>query len=255
MFAVAALIGQDSQWEAAVEEWLKITKGEEFHATEWESRHGSDCYYELARVIAASGLRGEGVAIDLMAFRASFPDSKTPDYAYHKYFIEVVERLITVSTEQGYKDLKFTFDRRQGQGTTGLLYNSITGQKEWADAFSFADQLSFSNRKNPRIQMADSLARETMRGFLCALEDAEPREAFRILGSADKRIWFDFLVEDYFSQWRDSLHELERTTGLYAGEYFAWIQRKKMQDNLNSRIRYMIWHDSKALRERNAQQP
>lgn len=251
VYAVAALIGLDSQWEAAVDEWLKVTKGEEFHATEWESRHGLDSYNELARVVADSGLRGQGVAIDLAEFRSAFPDLRTQDYAYHKCFIEVVNKLIEVSKEQGYKELKFTFDGRQGQGTTGLLYNSITAQKEWADAFSFADEISFGNRRNPRIQIADMVARETMRGFLCALENADPREPFRILGSADKRIWFHFLVDDYFSQWRDSLRELEKKTGLYADDYFAWIERKSMRDNLYSRIQHMIWHDAKALSDRN----
>src|ERR1700743_1229509 len=108
VYSVAALIGLDSQWESTVEEWLKITKGEEFHATEWESRHGRDSYNELARGIATSGLRGQVVAIDLAKFRAAFPDLKTLDYAYHKCFIEVVDKLIAVSMEQGYKDLKFT---------------------------------------------------------------------------------------------------------------------------------------------------
>jgi hypothetical protein len=247
VFAVAALVGPDSVWDSAVGEWIKVTEGKEFHAAEWESHHGRESYLQLARVVQSSGLRGQGVAIDLPAFRAAFPDLKTQDYAYHKCFIEVVDKLIKVSAEQGYKELKFTFDGRQGQGTTGLLYDSITAQKGWADAFFFADEISFGNRKNPRIQIADMVARETMRGFLCARENVEPKEPLRILGHADKRIWFDFLVEDYFSQWRDGLRELEKTTGLYADEYFAWIERKSMQDNLYSRIQYMIWHDAKAL--------
>jgi hypothetical protein len=251
VFAVAALVGLESQWEAAEEEWLKITKGREFHTNQWaSSSYGKDSYDDLARVIGSSGLRGQGVAIDLKEFRTAFPDLRTQDYAYHKCFIETVDRLVKVSAEQGYKDLKLTFDGRQGSGTTGLLYDSITAQKEWADAFDFADEISFGNRKNPRIQMADMLARETMRGFLSAIENVEPKEPYRILGRSNERIWFDFLVEDYFSQWRNALRELEEKTGLYANEYFAWIKRKNMQDNLNSRIRYMIWHDAEALRKK-----
>jgi hypothetical protein len=251
VFAVAALVGLESQWEAAAEEWLKITKGREFHANQWEtSPHGRDSYNDLVRVISSSGLRGQGVAIDLKEFRAAFPDLQTQDCAYHKCFIETLDRLIKVSADQGYKDLKLTFDGRQGSGTTGLLYDSITAQKEWADAFDFADEISFGNRKNPRIQMADMLARETMRGFLSAIENADPKEPFGILGRSEERIWFDFLVEDYFSQWRSALRELEERTGLCANGYFAWIKRKNMQDNLNSRIRYMIWHDAQALRKK-----
>lgn len=251
VFAVAALVGLDSQWEMAVGEWLKITKGEEFHANKWESKRGRDSYNDLAQVISASRLRGQGVALDLQKFRAAFPDLQSQDWAYHKCFIEVVDKLIKVSAELGYKALKLTFDRRQGQGTTNLLYNSIIAQREWADAFSFANEISFADRKNPRIQMADMFARETMRGFLCALNDESPREPFRILGSSDRRIWFDFLVEDYFAQWRDGLRELERTTGLHAEGYIAWIKHKSMQDNLNSRIRYMLWKDAEALRSEN----
>jgi len=247
VYAVAALIGPDSAWEATERDWLKLTNGEEFHATEWGSKHGYDSYNALARVIQSNGLRGQGVAIDLVAFRAAFPDLKTQDYAYHKCFIEVVDRLIKVSTEQGYKDLKFTFDGRQGQGTTGLLYHFVTANKEWADAFSFADEISFSNRKNPRIQIADMVASETMKGFLSARDNAPFREAFRILGTSNNRIWFDFLVEEYFSGWRNSLHEMEKSTGLYAHEYLAWIRRRSMQDNLNSRIRFLIWHEGTSL--------
>lgn len=251
VFAVAALVGLESQWEAVEEEWLKITKGRDFHANQWEtSPYGRDSYNDLASLLASSGLRGQGVAIDLKEFRASFPDLRTQDYAYHKCFIETLNRLLKVCADQGYKDLKLTFDGRQGSGTTGLLYDSITSQTEWADAFDFAEEISFGNRKNPRIQMADMLARETMRGFLSGIQNMEPKEPLRILGRSNERIWFDFLVEDYFSQWRNSLPRLAEETGLHGSEYFAWIKRKNMQDNLNSRIRYMIWNDAETLRKK-----
>lgn len=250
VFAVAALVGEESQWQAAEEAWLKITKGEVFHATDWKLAHGANSYNDLARVIAASGLRGQGVGLDLPAFRAAFPDLTTQDYAYHKCFIEVLDRLVQVSGELGYNDLKLTFDGRKGQGTTGLLYDCITAQPGWADAFSFADEISFGNRKNPRIQIADMVARETMRGFMSMYYGADPREPFKILGTADKRIWFHFLVEDYFSQWRDGLRELEKITGLYASEYYPWIEKKGMQDNLYSRIQFMNWRDANAWWEK-----
>lgn len=255
VFAVAALVGADSVWDSAVSEWISVTEGREFHAAEWEHEWGRDSYVQLARVIQSSGLRGQGVAIDLCAFRGAFPDLKTQDYAYHKCFIEVVDRLVKISAEQGYKDLNFTFDGRQGQGTTGLLYECLRTQREWADALSFAENISFANRKNPRIQMADLVARETMNGFLSTVNNGPYRQAFKCLGSSEQRIWFNFLLEDYFSQWRDHLPELERATGLYSHEYFAWIKRKNMQDNLNSRIMYMKWHDAKASRAKRGRQP
>lgn len=251
VYAVAALVGPDSCWDSAVSEWLKITDGREFHATEWEGKYGSDSYNSLARVIQSSGLRGEGVALDVPAFRAAFPELTTQDYAYHKCFMEAIDRLVKVSGEQGYKDLKLTFDGRQGQGTTGLLYDSITTQKEWADVFDWADEISFENRKNPRIQIADMVARETMRGFLSSTEGKPLKEPFRILGQSDERIWFTFLVGEYFPQWRKGLPDLEKKTGLYAKDYYAFIEKKSMPDNLYSRIQFMIWHDKKNFWDKN----
>jgi hypothetical protein len=247
VFAVAALVGSDDEWNAAVGEWLELTKGEDFHANSWESKHRGDSYKRLAQVIQSSGLRGYGVGIDLAAFRASIIDS-TQDYAYFKCFIEVTDKLIQISAENDYKDLTFTFDGRPGQGTTGLLYDYISSQKEWTCSLSFADQISFKDRKNPCIQMADLVARETMKGFLCALKDENYREPFRVLASSQGRLKFDFLMGEYFSQWAAGLRDLEKVTGIYASEYFAWVKQKNMQENLSSRIRYLIWHDSKNRR-------
>jgi hypothetical protein len=246
VFAVAGLVGLDFQWDETVNQWIQITKGEEFHATDWEHNHGPQSYKELVEVVRSSGLHGWGVGVDLVSFRAAFPDL-TQDYAYHKCFFEVADRLIRVSAEHGYEDLRFTFDGRQGQGTTGLLYDYISAQKEWTDLLSFAGGIAFDNRKNPRIQIADLLARETMRGFEHALRNAAYRKSFVALASSGRRIQFDFLLGEYFSQWREGLRGLEKTTGIYANEYLAWIEKKNMQDNLNSRIRYLIWYDTKVV--------
>ena len=246
VFAVAGLVALDSQWDQTVDRWLQITNGEDFHATDWQHHHGPESYEELVQVIRSSGLYGWGVAIDLASFRAEFP-GLTQDYAYHKCFIEVADRLIKLSAEHGYKDLRFTFDGRQGQGTTGLLYDYISSQNEWVDLLSFADGIAFDNRKNPRIQMADLLARETMRGCEHALRNATYRKSFVALASSDSRIQFDFLMGEYFSQWREGLRDLEKTTGIYANEYWAWIKKQNMQDNLNSRIKYLVWYEAKCL--------
>jgi hypothetical protein len=40
------------------------------------------------------------------------------------------------------------------------------------------------------------------------------------------------------------------SSGTYNLMDFAWIKRKNMQENLNSRIRYLIWLDANALREK-----
>ncbi|HLJ27641.1 MAG TPA: hypothetical protein VKY85_13095 [Candidatus Angelobacter sp.] len=262
VFAVAAIMGTDKQWEEFVPAWVDITEGQEFHAAEWEALVAHDkelldkrqkSYRKLTELIAWSGMHGWGVAVDLVSYRKAFPHI-TSDHAYHKCFIEVVERLIKDAIGLCHRDLKLTFDCRQGSGTTGRLYDWISSLPQWEGSLLFADKISFANRKNPRIQAADLLARETMKGLYDKIGPSprSMRKSLITLASSARHFQFRFLMDDYFEQMREGLaRDIERCKN----EYDGWLRKMGAQDNLDNRHRFMIWQDAQALRgERRTQE-
>jgi hypothetical protein len=74
VFAVAGVLGTEDEWQLAMREWLRRTRGLPFHAKECESNYGKDkqqhdndlaLYKDLTEILAASYLVGFAVALDL----------------------------------------------------------------------------------------------------------------------------------------------------------------------------------------------
>jgi hypothetical protein len=262
VFALAGLIGSDDQWNALVDKWLIATGGKEFHSAEWETEYANDpdtekhkanlrIYKELAQLIAISGLHGWGVGIDLAGYRKFFPHI-TQDFAYHKCFLETANRMVLKASQIGYSDLKFTFDHRQGEQNTGVLYDWMTTLPEWhATGIFFDHEISFSSRKNPRIQIADLVARETMKGLdnMIGPKKRPMRGAFTALASADDRLKFDYLMEEYFEDMKKKMPALAESEGMSESKYWEWLRQNKIQDHIGSRNRYLAWLDADKLRK------
>jgi hypothetical protein len=253
VFAVAAIIGTDEQWEAFVPQWTEITEGKEFHAAKSETDFACDpdrskhqrrleSYRKLTELIAWSGMHGWGVGIDLADYRKYFPHI-TQDMAYHKCFVEAADRLIADCVGMCHKNVEFTFDSRQGQGTTGILYEWIRSQPEWQGRILFANGMKFATRKDPRIQAADLLARETMKGLYHQI-GSKPRplrKSFITLASSCRHFQFDYLVNGYFAQMKSRLSaKIAREKRKYA----SWLKQQGAQDNTNSRHKFLIWSDT-----------
>ena len=262
VFAVAGIIGTEAQWDDLVREWDFWTEGKEFHAAEWEMEYATDpdltkhrrnlaVYAELAKAIARSGLHAWGVGIDLQGYRASFPNIDR-EFAYHKCFLEVSHRLVKEAKRLGYTELEFIFDHRQGEGVTGSLYDYAIAQPEWQETgIFFSNKISFTSRKNPRIQVADLVARETMKyleGYL-AKPQRKMRKSMATLATANRRLQFDFLMKEYFEQMKLALPRLEQEIGMTREVYDAWLAKNKITDNPGNRHRFLSWHSAKELRE------
>ncbi len=266
VFAVAGLVGTDEQWDALIDKWLAATGGREFHAAEWESEFATDpdpekhkanlrVYAQLSQLIAASGLCGWGVALDLAAYRDAFPHIDR-EFAYHKCFMETVDRLVRKAEEVGFSDLRFTFDHRQGETNTGILYEWIMALPEWNESGILFDQeVSFTSRKNPRIQVADLVARETMKHLdnMIGPKKRPIRKSLEALATTNKRLQFDFLMRSYFEDMKGKLPEAGRQLwGVGETAYVDWLRKNNMQDNFNSRLRFGMWLDADILRRRSA---
>ena len=262
VFAIAGLIGTEDQWNELVGEWLFWTEGKEFHAAEWETEFAYDpdprkhkknlaTYGELAKLIARSGIHGWAVGLDLAGYRTFFPHI-TQDLAYHKCFIEVADRLVKEAKLLGYDELGFVFDQRQGQSNTGVLYDYMSSQPEWKETgIFFEKKISFSSRKNPRIQIVDLVAREAMKFLDNELSPKKRpiRKSMIALASANQRLQFDFLMKEYFEGLKKELPHYEEMTGMKLEIYRRWLIENKIADNLGSRYRFMIWHSAKELTE------
>jgi hypothetical protein len=265
VFAVAGLLGSEEQWNALTEKWVIATQGREFHAAEWETefsndpdreKHKKNCriYAELSNLIADSGLHGWGVAIDLGAYRDCFPHVDR-DIAYHKCFVETTDRLVVTANEIGFTDLKFTFDHRQGAVNTGILYDSMVSDASWRDTGIFFDhEINFTSRKSPRIQVADLVARETMKALdnIIGPKPRPIRKSMLALATTAKtngRLKFDFLVREYFEDMKRKLPEAAAKMGMTPDAYARWIQKNNMQDNINSRHKFLVWFEAERLRK------
>jgi hypothetical protein len=258
VFAVAAIVGTDGQWDEFVSAWKKITGGQEFHAAEWESEFAKDpdrskhqkrleSYRKLTELLAWSGMHGWGVGVDLVGYRKAFPHITT-DWAYHKCFLETVIRIIRDSIGLGHRDLKFTFDGRQGQGSLTTLYDDITSWPEWAEfPLSFADEISFATRKNPKVQAADLFARETMKGLDRYLQGLPRRKSLTTLGTSCRHFQFHYLMDEYFAQMEAALREKIRRT---RKNYARWLLSVNAQDTIENRYRFKMWEDAKILRRK-----
>lgn len=258
VFAVAGLEGTESEWRALEGKWLARTGGKEFHAADCESEYASHpdrqkhkdnqaLYADLAQLIANSGLRGFGVAMDLAGHREFFTDVPQ-DISYMKCSTEVLKHFIQDSTASAEDPLEFTFDHRQeSEYNAGFLYSSMVNWNEWKGKSIFLSRkISFDSRKNPRIQAADLLARETMKHLdnMVGPIKRPTRKSMEALTSTS-RIAFDFLMREYFQGWFNAMPELQVRSGFTRDDYGAWLKENKLLDNISSRIRFLIWTQSK----------
>ena len=256
VFAVAAVVGTEAFWEAAERAWIDRTAGKVFHASTCESEFAYDAdltkhkanlalYRDLTQILAASELGGYGVALDLAAHRECLPDV-LPDAGYYKCFTDVVRRITEVSGVLG-QQVEFTFDqRRESTHNVGVLYGLLVNSPEWNTNIFMRSKIGFETRSNPRIQMADLIARETMKELdrQVGPKKRDSRQSLLVLRESGG---FRFQMHDraYCEEWRDEMPKLRAASGFTESGYAQWLQASKLRDNWSNRFRYMIWLEKK----------
>jgi len=190
-------------------------------------------YKDLTILIAQSHLHGYGLAIDLMAANRVFP--KAPDFAYYRAFLRVMQVMKNCAkTNKEVAD--FTFDiRMESEHNAGLLYG-ITKEYEPEWSPHLAEKVTFEYaRKNPRIQVADLLAREVMK----ALDNhvgpikrpmRKSWQALRETGRFDAEAY----SEEWFSDLKNKYAELERAVGFREQDYVNWLAVRNRQHNITN---------------------
>lgn len=271
VFALSLVIGTETEWEETILRWLSITRGAEFHANEFETEFVADEervkhpkrleeYRSLIDVLVDSHLAGFVFALDLGSFRELFP--QTPkDSPYSKCFTDILGVVATLTRQWNQEQanggpneeclVELTFDRRQGEGTLETLHETFMNQPEWRDEQVFATSVKFDTRQNPRIQVADLLAREGMKELDRQLtrRAPSPRKSFLALSAPVKKFNFVFRQRSYFERWQQQQAALESAVGFTDEGYSRWlsetgrVQDGVLSDNLRNRAVYLAWLD------------
>jgi hypothetical protein len=270
IFAVSGVSGSSIEWEKAIAGWIRLTKGEEFHAADWEMAGRYKESKALAEYLGDCGLvAGFSVALDLVSFREVFPNH-LKDSGYYMCFSKVIETHTRstiqwndrVASDPSFGEplieLEFTFDHRKAsEGNAGTLYSAFINEPEWKDANILSGKISFDCRTNPRIQIADLVAREAMKELdrkICASERGK-RESFIALEGREAFRFIE-LKKDFC----EKLRALVESSG-EEPPYWEWLRRTgrvqhgKPHDNYGNRFNYQIYVQSQeALEKRGKKQ-
>jgi len=248
--AVAGIVGTEEIWAAIQTKWIDRTGGIPFHANDCDSDYGDykntphadnkALYRDLAIMLAESGLAGFGQAIDLKAKEAIFPGGS--DLAYFNAFIRVLEamRNFAINTKE---TLEITFDMRlESEHNAGLLYGYARESDQTYTA-CLASKISFEFAKdNPRIQVADLLAREAMKALDNFVGPVKRpiRKSWKALADTNRFDVAAFSTE-WFSSMKQQYAEVQKIVGFNQNDYVQWLKDRNRQDSISNKFHFITW--------------
>jgi hypothetical protein len=248
--AVAGLIGTEKQWSVLEWKWAQATNGVPFHGNHCDSDQGDyesrphwenkALYRDLAILLADSGLAGYGQAIDLIARNEVFPECE--DIAYYTAFQRVIFAVKNFAFHAG--DIaELTFDMRmESAHNAGFLYGSLRDtEPEWTPYL--ASKISFEFAKdNIRIQVADLLARETMKALdnrIGPVKRPTRKSWQRLLDT--QRFQIDAFSMDWFKDLKRKMPEAEKKMNMNRDMYLEWLRQRNRQHNVSNLFQFVDW--------------
>ena len=266
VFAVSGVFGNKAEWALTEEAWLKRTSGTVFHAADCEYEKNFELYKDLTQILASGYVAGVSIALDLTVFREFFPDALA-DVGYYQCFTKVIAGHARTAREWNARvaanpecgdplvELEFTFDHRiESEQNAGRLYSTFINQPEWRNSAILDGKISFESRKNPRIQMADLVAREAMKDLDREVGPVKfPRRKSMLALAANDHFKFVKLDRDYCEQLKSGMAQLELETGFNREGYLQWlqdtgrVQNGHLHDNWYNRAMYLAWLDNRAI--------
>ena len=255
VFAVAGVLGDEADWQTATEAWTNRTRGRIFHASDCEcdlndfseSSHAENLrlYADLAKILAGSRLMGFGAAMSLEDYDKFFAPSLRNN-AYYLCFRTVIlylGRMARRIIPQGI--IRFTFDHNlETENNAAKVYDFVVNMPGTDFKEYFDDEISFSSRRNPKIQVADLMARETMKHFDNQFGPVYriSRRSFQTLADS-KRFAFEFYTKHYFADLVQKANDLAKGQGYTTilQEFTEWRAiHNNAPDTLEVRIRYAM---------------
>src|SRR5262249_39819859 len=107
--------------------------------------------------------------------------------------------------------LEFVFDsRKESDGTASILYTMLSNQPEWGNTGIFDGRVTFEDGQEPRLEMADLLARESMKELDRKITNARPKvRASRLALEQTGKFKFLERGRDYWQQLRDVVYSTQ----------------------------------------------
>ncbi len=259
VFAVAALFGNQEQWDNLELKWQELAGGIEFHAADCDSDHGDfekfshgqnkKLYKDLTILLSQSGILGYGVAIDISASRQEVPNP-LPEAEYYRCFAEVV----MFFAERAYlsiprEPVKFIFDRRlESQYGAVSMYDYLVKLPEWKHREYLHEEIGFASRKAVGIQAADLWAREVMKDLDNDVGPVKrPRRGSLTTLAGTNRFGANLYTGNFFKGLHSAIQraENETLTGAFkTGNYLKWLESNKLQDTYPHRVRFLAYFDA-----------
>lgn len=250
VFAVSGLIGSQDDWDVLKSMWTARTGGKVFHATECDTDTGDykgiehkvnkALYADLAKLIAASRLMGFGACVDVADYRSSFT-SDYPEAPYFLCFFEIIRRCADIAyLSVPQETVEFTFDRHfDREYNATFLYDYMVHLPESRLTPFLADKVSFATRNTVEIQVADLVARETMkhRHNQIGPVKRDMRKSMKALADT-KRFQFIYFTKADFEVMKRRMVDMA-LPGSTMTEYRAWLSGFNVDDSMTNRIRYL----------------
>jgi hypothetical protein len=250
--AAAAVVGTEHQWAELESKWIHRTKGITFHAKDCESDQGDykgidhkenlALYRDLATMLAGSGLCGFGSAMDLKEQKVIFP-TFPEHWSYYKVVVDVVEFMKNCARDNN-EIAEIMFDnRKESEFNFSSVYANLREENpEWKE--HLASKVSFeSSQQNPRIQVADLVAREVMKDLdnLIGPKKRKPRSAWNALRDTGRFLAYNY-SKDWFRDLQQDIPNLVQREGFARADYDVWLKKRSRQDNLTAYIEFFHWH-------------
>jgi hypothetical protein len=249
VFAIAGVIAAEEEWERLEGEWSARTGGIPFHATDCDSNQrvyannsndeNKKLYRDLTQILAHSKAWGWGVAIDLAGHRRFFP-GVPHEYCYYRGFTDMVLVMRKLAKQHFGEMVKFTFDNRaESNYSAARLYDIILKEEAATenDRYLFPEISFACSRQQPRIQIGDLVARETMKdldNLVGPVRRPRRRSMTAIIDS--ERFGFRSYYAQWFSDMRQQIGEIENKTGTSYPQYLAWLAKSKRVDSPSTRF-------------------
>lgn len=188
-----------------------------------------------------------------------------PDWAYYKCLSDVIGEATRTArkfngdpSKEDDVRLEFTFDSRlESNGTAGTLYSMMANHPDWRDSGIFDTKITFeSGRREPRLEMADLLAREAMKELDRQLTNApRPKRGSRVALEATGKFHFVDRRRKYWDNLKALVEKPEATELMR--EYDGWllrtgkVQNGKLIRTMQNWILFNAWIDNQdALRKK-----